>query len=189
MARARSWSVLTSWLLIGIGAVSVHAASWSDGLFPQNRHDFGMVPRGVKVKHDFLLVNRLAEPITILNLRPSCGCTSGQASASTVGPGQTAVIEAQMDTRNFVGLKSTILYVSLITASGREAEVGLGVTSHILSDVVLNPGADRFRDSHARPIAGPGPDDRPDQRSGLAVRADAVGESVAQCTARRDRPQ
>ena len=30
-----------------------------------------------------------------------------------------------MDTRNFVGLKSTILYVSLITASGREAEIGL----------------------------------------------------------------
>jgi Protein of unknown function (DUF1573) len=144
MAGARSWSVLTSWLLIGVGTVSVQAASWSDSLFPQNRHDFGMVPRGVKVKCDFLLVNRLAEPITILNLRPSCGCTSGQASASMVGPGQTAVIEAQMDTRNFVGQKSTTLYVSLITASGREAEVGLGVTSHILSDIVLNPGAIDF---------------------------------------------
>ena len=110
-------------------------------LFPENRHDFGMVPRGVKVKHDFLLVNRLAEPITILNLRPSCGCTSGRTNTSMVAPGQTAVIEAEMDTRNFVGPKSTVLYVSLITASGREGEVGLGVTSHILSDVVLNPGA------------------------------------------------
>src|SRR5271166_5402433 len=144
MARARFWSVLTSWLLIGIGAVSVDAASWSDSLFPQNRHDFGMVPRGVKVKHDFYLVNRLAEPITILNLRPSCGCTSGRASASVVAPGQTATIEAEMDTRNYVGLKSTVLYVSLLTASGRESEVGLGVTSHILSDIVLNPGSIDF---------------------------------------------
>ena len=144
MARPVFWSVLGSWLLIGIGAGSVRAAAWTDALFPENRHDFGMVPRGVKVKHDFLLVNRLAEPITILNLRPSCGCTSGRASASTVAPGQTAVIEAEMDTRNFVGPKSTILYVSLITASGREAEVGLGVTSHILSDIVLNPGAIDF---------------------------------------------
>ena len=45
---------------------------------------------------------------------------------------------------NFVGPKSTILYVNLITASGREAEVGLGVSSQILSDVVLNPGSIDF---------------------------------------------
>jgi hypothetical protein len=86
----------------------------------------------------------LAEPITILNLRPSCGCTSGRATARVVGPGQTATIEAEMDTRNYVGLKATVLYVSLMTASGREAEVGLGVTSHILSDIVLNPGSVDF---------------------------------------------
>jgi hypothetical protein len=103
-----------------------------------------MVPRGVKVKHDFLLVNRLAEPVTILGLRPSCGCTSGRAALSTVPPGQTAVIEAEMDTRNFVGPKSTVLFVNLITASGREGEARLGVSSHILSDIVLNPGSIDF---------------------------------------------
>jgi len=103
-----------------------------------------MVPRGVKVKHDFLLVNRLAEPITILNLRPSCGCTSGRASASAVAPGQSVVIEAEMDTRNFVGPKSTVLFVTLITAGGREGEARLGVSCHILSDIVLNPGSIDF---------------------------------------------
>ena len=46
-----------------------------------------------------------------------------------------------MDTRNFLGVKATILYVTLVTASGREAEVRLGVTSNILADIVLNPGA------------------------------------------------
>src|SRR5262249_7998464 len=66
------------------------------------------------------------------------------ANASEVGPGQSAVIEAQMDTRNFVGPKSTVLYVSLMTPSGREAETGLGVNATILSDVVLNPGSIDF---------------------------------------------
>ena len=98
----------------------------------------------MKVKHAFLMVNRLSEPVTILNLRPSCGCTSGRANISTVAPGQTAVVEAEMDTRNFVGLKSTILFVSLITASGREGEARLGVSSNILSDIVLNPGSIDF---------------------------------------------
>jgi hypothetical protein len=125
-------------------AAPARGAAWTDALFPESRHDFGAVPRGAKVKHDFMLVNRLAEPITILNLRPSCGCTSGRASASMLEPGQAAVIEAQMDTRNFVGMKSTVLYVTLMTAGGREAEAGLGVTANILSDVVLNPGSIDF---------------------------------------------
>jgi len=144
MIRPNYGSILLGCLTIGLAAGEVSAGNWTDGLFPENRHDFGMVPRGVIVKHDFHLVNQLAEPITILNLRPSCGCTSGRASAAQVAPGQTATIEAEMDTRNYVGLKATVLYVTLMTASGREAEVGLGVTSHILSDIVLNPGAVDF---------------------------------------------
>jgi len=144
MARPWYWSVLGSWVLIGIGVASAEAAAWTDALFPESRHDFGMVPRGVKVKHDFLLVNPLAEPITILNLRPSCGCTSGRAMARAVAPGQSVVIEAEMDTRNFVGPKSTVLFVTLITASGREGEARLGVSCHILSDIVLNPGSIDF---------------------------------------------
>jgi hypothetical protein len=144
MARRWCGFVVGSWLLIGAPAGSALAGAWTDSLFPESRHDFGMVPRGVKVKHDFLMVNRLAEPIRIVNLRPSCGCTSGRASASSLAPGQSALIEAEMDTRNFVGPKSTVLYVSLITGGGREAEVRLGVSCHILSDIVLNPGSIDF---------------------------------------------
>ncbi len=131
-------------LALGTWTGAVQAAGWADSLFSERSFDFGPVPRGAKVKHDFVLTNRLAEPITILNLRPSCGCTSGKASASTVNPGAGAVIEAQMDTRNFLGIKATILFVTLVTAGGREAEVRLGVTSNILADIVLNPGSVDF---------------------------------------------
>src|SRR5690349_19444223 len=124
MKRALYRGIVASWVLLGAGAGLVQAAAWADRMFPENRHDFGPVPRGSVVKHDFVLVNHLAEPVTILGLRPSCGCTSGRANASVVGPGQSAVIEAQMDTRNFVGPKSTVLYVSLMTAGGKEAETG-----------------------------------------------------------------
>jgi hypothetical protein len=126
------------------GTTTVRAANWADSLFAEKSHHFGPVPRGAKVKYDFVLTNRLGEPVTILNLRPSCGCTSGRASASTVNPGESATVEAQMDTRNFLGEKATILFVTLVTASGREAEVRLHVTSHILADIVLNPGSIDF---------------------------------------------
>ena len=144
MIRVFYRGIVACWIVLGMGAGPAQAAAWADRMFPENRHDFGPVPRGAKVKHDFLLVNHLSEPVTIVGLRPSCGCTSGRASASVVGPGQSAVIEAQMDTRNFVGLKSTVLYVSLMTSGGKEAETGLGVSSTILADIVLNPGTIDF---------------------------------------------
>jgi len=121
------------------GSARADVQNWQDSLFSERSHDFGPVPRGGVVRHPFLLTNRLTVPITILNLRVSCGCTSGTASASVVAPGQSAIIEAQMDTRNFVGRKSTTLFVSLV-AGNKETEIGLGVSSLILSDVVLNPG-------------------------------------------------
>ena len=144
MVRRTIRCVVGGLIVLALGTGTVQAAGWADSLFSERAFDFGPVPRGAKVKHDFVLTNRLAEPITILNLRPSCGCTSGKASTSTVNPGASAVIEARMDTRNFLGIKATILFVTLVTAGGREAEVRLGVTSNILADIVLNPGSIDF---------------------------------------------
>jgi hypothetical protein len=120
------------------------AAGWADRLFSEQAHDFGTVPRGAKVRHSFGLTNRLSESVTILNIRASCGCTAGHATASLVPPGGSAAVEAEMETRNFVGKKATTLYVTFVTATGREAEVALGVSSTILSDIVLNPGTVDF---------------------------------------------
>ena len=144
MARRMIWAALAGCVLAGLSTPKAEAAKWADALFVERAHDFGPVPRGAKVKHEFVLQNRLAEPVTILSLRPSCGCTSGRASASSVNPGGSAVVEAQMDTRNFLGRKATILFVTLVTASGREAEVRLNVVSNILADIVLNPGSIDF---------------------------------------------
>ncbi len=117
---------------------------WAQSLFSESGINFGPVPRGAKVRHNFVLTNRLNEAITILDVRASCGCSSGQASASQVAPGGQAVIEAQMDTRNFVGVKATTLTVTLVTASGQQGEARFGVQSNILADVVLNPGSVDF---------------------------------------------
>ena len=128
-------------LVVGLRGVPASAADWSDSLFAEKGHDFGPVPRGAKVRHNFVLTNRLNESITILDVRASCGCTTGRANASTIAPGGTAVVEAEMDTRNFVGRKQTTLFVTLVTSRGQEGEARLGVSSTILSDIVLNPGS------------------------------------------------
>src|SRR4051812_3930518 len=131
-------------LALGIAPASFGAqGTWADGLFAERQHDFGPVPRGAKVRHPFILTNNTATPISILNLRVSCGCTSGKASVSVVPPGTAGVVEAEMDTRNFVGRKATTLYVTVHNGQ-QESEIALGVASTILSDIVLNPGGVDF---------------------------------------------
>ncbi len=117
--------------------------AWAEGLFAERQHDFGPVPRGAKVRHPFVITNKTAGPVSILSLRVSCGCTSGKASVGVVPPGGTGVVEAEMDTRNFVGNKATTLFVTLHNGA-EEVEIGLGVRSNILSDIVLNPGGIDF---------------------------------------------
>jgi hypothetical protein len=118
--------------------------TWAEGFFAEKAHDFGPVARGGKYRHEFVLTNRLAEPVSILNVRASCGCTTGRVNATQVAPGDSAVVEAEIDTRNFVGKKSTVVFVSLVNTSGQESEARLGISVDILSDVVLNPGTIDF---------------------------------------------
>jgi hypothetical protein len=132
-------------VLAGVGAAPAAAPEgWAEALISQRSHDFGPVPRGAVLHHAFVLDNRTGESITIADLRASCGCTTGRASTATLAPGQSATIDARMDTRNFVGKKATNLIVTLIDTGGRQAELRLGVSANILSDIVLNPGTIDF---------------------------------------------
>ena len=138
-----AWVGLAILSLNGAGAFA-QTGNWAEAMFSELGHGFGPVPRGAVVRHDFVMTNKYGETLTILDVRASCGCTSGKASATTVAPGQTVSIEAQMDTRNFVGRKATKLTVTILTASGKSAEVQLAVVSDILPDIVLNPGTIDF---------------------------------------------
>lgn len=120
------------------------AGNWAEALFTELKHDFGNVPRGAKVSHKFYLNNRTTEELQLIDVRASCGCTTGQILTPVVPPGKVGVVEAWMDTRNFVGPKPTKLFVTVVSSSGRQAEASLGVMSNILPDIVLNPGSIDF---------------------------------------------
>ena len=130
--------------IVTLGATGVEAADWADRLFSESGVEFGAVPRGSLKLHNFVLTNTLSEPLTIVDVRASCGCTSGRALKDQVAPGETAIVEAQMDTKQVWGRKTTVLFVSVVTAGGVKGEAGLNVAATILTDVVLNPGTVEF---------------------------------------------
>ncbi len=132
------------------------AASWTDGLFSELRHEFGNIPRGSDQRCTFVLKNTTDGPVRIVGMQRTCGCTQitlddkvvldhetkVARETKQIQPGQEARIGVMLDTRNFLGSKSAEITVSFDKPSA--ADVRLTVNSYIRQDIVLNPGAIQF---------------------------------------------
>jgi hypothetical protein len=132
------------------------AGSWAEGLFSDLRYDFGNVPRGNDVAHEFVVTNNTGSPVRISGMRRTCGCTlvtlddkpvmdqnlRESSDKKLIPPGQQARIGVVLDTRNFLREKSS--EITVLFDQPAPASVRLTVTSFIRQDIVLNPGAVQF---------------------------------------------
>lgn len=60
--------------------------------------DFGEAVEGEIVKARFKLINTGNEPLTIIDAKPSCGCTVADYYKEPIAPGKTGWVEASVDT-------------------------------------------------------------------------------------------
>jgi hypothetical protein len=90
-------------------------AEWAEKLFgpPTNLvHDFGRVPKGTQLPHDFGVTNVYAEPIEITDIHPaSCSPVTASANKHVLQPNEKATISVRMDGRRFSGQKTVAIYV------------------------------------------------------------------------------
>lgn len=117
------------------------AATWADALFDTLSKDFGSVPRGPMLSHDFKVTNKTKQTVTISSLRVSCGCVAATARASVLKPGEATTIHATMDTTRFIGAKTVTIFVQF--SEPKFEEVRLWVQGNARSDFHLSP--DTFR--------------------------------------------
>jgi len=60
--------------------------------FKEVEYDFGSVPQGKPVYHNFELKNTGTKPILLNDVHASCGCTTPEWSKEPIAPGATAKI-------------------------------------------------------------------------------------------------
>lgn len=113
-------------ILVCAFAAEARAASWADAFFPSHEQDFGKVQRGAILNHQFIVNNTLGAEVRIKGLRVSCGCTKATISSNRLGPGESATIDAVMDTSGFQGSKSVTIFVQFDRP--RRVEVPLRVS-------------------------------------------------------------
>jgi hypothetical protein len=103
--------------------------------------DMGVVPKGDKVVHDFLIRNEGDAPLQITDVRSSCGCTVVDYD-KVIAPGQTGKVHAEVDTTTFAGpiAKS----VTIFTNDAEHAQIDLTVRAQVEPYIQAKPGYARY---------------------------------------------
>jgi hypothetical protein len=80
--------------------------------FENLSHSFGNVIEGQIATHEFVFTNTGTEPLTLTNVRASCGCTTPKWPRETIEPGKTAVIRAEYNSAGRPGTFSKNIFVT-----------------------------------------------------------------------------
>lgn len=132
-------TILTAlvWLLL---VPAVRGQEWAKKMFDDKTlHNFGVVARGTKVEHRFVLENIYVEDVHIKSITSSCGCSKAEAKKKTLKTWEKAEIVVRVDTRGFLGRKDST--ITVVFDQPFASEVQLHVHSYIRGDVVVQPDA------------------------------------------------
>lgn len=61
--------------------------------FEEDQKNFGKIPQGTPVFHEFKFENKLNKPVIVENVLTSCGCTTPEWDKSPVAPGKTSIVK------------------------------------------------------------------------------------------------
>lgn len=103
----------------------------------QGSFNFGSIPQGKKVQHDFIIKNSGDAPLQIKNLSAACGCTAAKPSASSVLPGKSAKIQVIFDSENFSGKVQKS--VTMTTNAGKTPEYTFYMDGNIVEELQVAP--------------------------------------------------
>ncbi len=76
-------------------------------MFDNTSVDFGFSYPNTDLSHDFVLTNKGNEPLEILNVRTSCGCTAAIPSATRIPMGASTVLSVTMSTLSTKSMHKT----------------------------------------------------------------------------------
>lgn len=105
--------------------------------FEEPIFDFGKIKSGDVVKHTFVFTNTGDQPLELINVQPSCGCTTAGEWTRRVEPGQAGSLAVEFRSANFNG--PTVKTVTVTSNDKAQPVVVLQVKGNIWKPVDLVP--------------------------------------------------
>lgn len=104
---------------------------------PEPSFNFGSVPQGQRVIHEYELRNSGDGDLTIQRVSPACGCTATTVTSNVVKPGASERIKVEFDTTGFSGEKKKSIQV--LTNAADKPELTLTLMGTVVRGVTLTP--------------------------------------------------
>jgi Protein of unknown function (DUF1573) len=115
---------------------------WAWAMFNEMSYDVGIVARGAKVEHKFVIENIYEEDVHIESVRATCGCTKLKINRPFLKPWEKAEITVAYDTNSSLGQKDAT--ISVVFDYPLNDEVQIQVHAFVRTDVVVKPSAIEF---------------------------------------------
>jgi len=120
-------------------------------MVPEAMKDFGKVPRGSQLEHDFVVRNEGTEDLLITRVAPACGCTVAEYD-ELIAPGKSGKIHAEIDT-TILGPR-TGRVISVYTNDPERPIVKLVYDAELVPVLGIHPGYARYRVVHGEDTPG-----------------------------------
>ena len=124
-----------------VAAATLLAAGKPKAVAVEPIKDAGVVSKGDKISHDFLIKNEGDADLEIVSVQPACGCTVAEFD-KTIAPGQTGKVHAVLDTAGFSGPISKGLTV--FTSDPDVPQLELTVRAKVQPYLSAKPGYARY---------------------------------------------
>ncbi len=148
-------------VLVALGSLGIACADSPGFTVVEPTYEFGAVPQGTLVVHEFEMKNTGTKDLQIQKITASCGCTAATVDASSVKAGEVGKIKVSFDTSGFSGAKTKT--VEVLTSDSESPEFLLSLKGTVLPGVIteprriefgeLSPGGDQSRWSHDFSVA------------------------------------
>jgi hypothetical protein len=132
-----STGVILAGMMIFAGTLSARG----ELLWESSMQEFERTPSDGAVEAHYRFKNLGSNPVTIVRINSSCGCTVAKTDKKTFQPGESGQISARFSFGNRKGLQRKVITVGL--SDGTEKQLGLNVS--ILEPLTVRPGLLHWR--------------------------------------------
>ena len=98
--------------------------------FEEKTFDFGTITEGEMVSHTYSFTNTGENPLVLNGARGSCGCTVPSWPREPIGPGESADITVEFNSKNKVGKRNQTV---TITANTEPNQTIINLTGEVVA--------------------------------------------------------
>ena len=101
------------------------------------QYEFGELSSDVPIEHTFVITNNGDEPLTISDVKSSCGCTTTDLKSAVVSPGESVDLQVKAKLVARTGIQSKTVKVH--SDDPKTPELVLSIKGQVTAPVMLEP--------------------------------------------------